>query len=285
MVPIVIFAHSRPEKLRRVIAAVKAQTVKPEAVIAVVDGPRSDGEAKLTRACVRDASAAGFTVISRDANLGCAASIMNGVNDVATGFSPSACPAFMVLEDDVVPASCWYESMLLLLVRYRDDPVVGSVGSFPSVLNGALDGYGHDVILSPRFSCWGWGCWTGAKWDAIYGDWASWSAGRGLGYDPAHLPGHGGGDIGGMICQSRPGTLWDGVVAGSHLHRGWLQAIPKWYLSNNIGADAHLGASRLHFMMTNNPLREQVPASFPPQSVLDASVSAAVCDYVRAMGS
>jgi hypothetical protein len=278
MIPLIIFAFNRPDKLRRVIAAVKQQTQKPDVVIGIVDGPRNDDDVNKIRRCCLEMETVADEIITSDRNLGCAANIMGGVNQIMERYG-----AAVVLEDDTLPARTWYEAMCSMLRHYVTDDVVGAVGSYPSILKGSLPGYQYDVLLSPRFSCWGWGTYQ-HKWHTVYDEWLKYRATGSAPFDLGSLPGHAGGDIANMIASHPPGQLWDGVLAGSFLHHGLLQAIPRYYLIHNIGADIHVSQSKIEFMLSNNVIEERVPIAYPPLS-LDADVGAAVRSYVNAMSN
>lgn len=279
MTPLIVFAFNRPDKLDRVLQAVWRQTTRPEKTIAFCDAPRNHQDAPKCQLVQRLLRSYGAEVHVRPHNFGCAGNIMYGVNEVAGQHS-----SFVVLEDDTLPAPHWYASMLLLLERYGEEKRVGAVGAFPSVLRGSLPDYPHDVLFSPRFSCWGWGSWA-SRWGTIFEEWSAYRGNQGLPFDPAYLPSHGGGDISGMLQNCPRGSLWDAMVAGTFLYHDWLQAIPSYYLVHNIGADIHLGQDRIDFMWANNPIQARVPGKFPPVVEMREDVNAAVRDYVRAMGS
>lgn len=276
MTPLIIVAFNRPKKLQRIIDAIKAQTKKPDRIIAILDGARNEQETALVVACRQALSTIADEIIERDRNHGCAANIMHGVIEVTDRYS-----RFALLEDDTLPANHWYESITKLLDHYESEPKVGAVGSFPSILNGSLPNYQHDTILSPRFSCWGWGSWS-AKWRTIHEIWTHYKANGSVPWDLAEMPGHAGYDIVGMLRNAPPGFLWDAVVAAAFLKLGLLHAIPRYYLTHNIGADLHLPESRIQFMWSHNPIQERVPQTFPPVE-LNEDVAAAVRAYVHAM--
>ncbi len=276
MTPLIIVAFNRPQKLRRVIDAVKAQTRKPDKVIGILDGPRNPEEAKSVAECKRELETIADHVYYRDQNYGCAANIMRGIAAVTREHE-----RFALLEDDTLPANHWYESITKLLDHYESEPTIGAVGSFPSVLTGSLKGYPSDVVLSPRFSCWGWGSWS-AKWQRIDNIWLQYKANGAFPSNISELPDHAGSDIAGMLRNCPPGFLWDAVVAGAFLKFGLLQAITRYYLTRNIGADVHLPESKIQFMWSHNLIEERVPQTFPPVE-FNGDVAAAVRAYVHAM--
>jgi glycosyltransferase involved in cell wall biosynthesis len=279
MTPLVIFCYNRPQMLEEVVKAVNAQTVKPPLVRVYVDGPQSTADRKSIKDCVQVANGlrCSKNIIENFVNLGCAMSIMRGVNSSLASYE-----SVVVLEDDVVPSPHWYEAMTALLNRYKDDPLVGAVGAFPSLLNGALPGYEHDVVFSSRFCPWGWGAWAD-KWNTVHTDWESYRSHH-LPWDLADMPNEAGGDIAQLIANHPHGKLWDGMVVGSFLMRNLKQACTRHYMVKNIGAGIHLDVSRLAFMYSQNPIEDKIPAKLPNLSDVSTSqIMAAVRSYVTKM--
>ena len=48
----------------------------------------------------------------------------------------------------------------------RSSADVFAVGGSPSLRADALPDYPYDVVLSPRFRCWGWATWAG-RWQRV----------------------------------------------------------------------------------------------------------------------
>lgn len=274
MTPLVLFSYRRPHLLVQVVKAITNQTQKPDHIIYCNDGPPD----QQTRACETLIDDIGIptTKIIRQVNHGCAPNIMSCLNELVNG-NIMSCDRFVVLEDDVVPANSWYQSMCILLNRYDGDPNVGAVGGFPSIMANRLRD--RDVIASPRFSCWGWGSWN-RKWLEASQDWYHYMNHARPPWDPLALPHHAGSDIGQMVAHSPPGTIWDGVMAGAFLHRKWLQVITRYYLTNNIGAGAHIPESSVQWMMDNSKMDDRIPTVLP-DAELHQEVCHAVCEYVN----
>jgi 2-polyprenyl-3-methyl-5-hydroxy-6-metoxy-1,4-benzoquinol methylase len=279
MVPIILFVFNRPEKTEQVLAAIQAQTRPPDRLIIFSDGPRysSDepGIAAVRRLC-GSVTSIDTEIRERASNLGCAVSILDGITSVLNAYDSA-----VILEDDTLPSLCMYESMCILLERYRKEPKVFSVGGFPHLLAGALPDYPYDVVLSPRFSCWGWGTWAD-RWHSISGAVRAFSNPFGC---AEQVPGLAGADLPGMVvtCEQHPGAYWDIPVTVLALHRQMLHALTRDYLVCNIGWDsgAH-GSPRSNekaFRDAHNRLTMTVPRTFPPV-VLDRPICEAVQEYL-----
>lgn len=269
MTPLVLFAYNRPDKLSLVLAALAAQTRRPSQVTAFLDGPPHQPGVRQCRTLL---ARHGCEVVERSENSGCARNISAGLSEAVSRFE-----RFAVLEDDTVPGAFWYETMCLLLDAYADDGSVAAVGGYPSIRAGHFAARPEDVIFIPRFSCWGWATWSHkiakSVQEALTGE---------LDWNPAALPGHAGHDIGPMILQHPPLTIWDGVIAGSFLAHGLYQAVTKYHLVENVGA-ASLSPHQAA-IMAENAIVDKLPASWPAAYHHDPEVCAAVCDYVRLMG-
>ncbi len=278
MVPLILFAFNRPQKLQLIVNAILGQSIKPHKIVAFLDGPREKPDHKPIAQCLQILESmrdrVDIEIMQRSVNVGCPRNIMNGVHTVASNFDK-----FVVLEDDTLPSGHWYEAMVSLLDAYNNSPEVVTVGSFPSVLSKSLDSYAPDVILSPRFSCWGWGSWS-SKWFRFYDDWWSHCQG-GQPWRFDGISGRGGHDIVNAMRFANPGQYWDVAMATTMLANNWKQAIPKWYMVRNIGADVHLEPARLDLMYSHNSVTDRVPVVLPGSTDFDDRVCDAVCDYVR----
>lgn len=287
MTPIVFFVFNRPETTEKVLSALAAQTVKPEKLIVVADGPRNDAERAKTdtvRALIRGVNWMEVSLVERGGNLGCTATILQGITEVFQTHDRA-----VIIEDDTPPSARFYEAMCAMLDRYERERTVFSVGGYPSIRADALPGYPFDVILSPRFSCWGWGTWAD-RWRDIE------PALRGAGIPfngPDELPAGVGMDLRRWVAARREGTdtSWDTRVALHSLHRAQLHALTRHYLVVNIagGTGTH-GSSApltktLELMRQHNVISDSVPARFPPveqRDDVDASVRRYVDDILAA---
>jgi len=283
--PCVLFAFNRPNKTNHVISALRSQTVMPPKLIVFSDGPQDSTDEQnvyAVRQIIHSIDWIDVELIERERNFGCAQNIIQGLTDVFQHHDRAA-----VLEDDTLPAAHWYESICLLLDNYANDPMVFSVGGYPSIKADALLDYPYDVILSPRFSCWGWGTWSN-QWQDILTELHNF---KNPFKNPDNIPRIAGSDLRESIrlVDERPGYYWDYPISLLCLHRGLLNALTRYYLVQNIGTDSgthgkHLSQAILRFIEENNRIEERLPASLP-QVILMDSISQAVQQYVNEINS
>lgn len=153
VVPVLIVAHRRLDKVRQVVEACVAHCVQD--VTVVIDGPRSLQEARLlddVEACVRDAPWPGEArVLRREQNLGVGLSV------------PAACDymflrhrAAIVLEDDCVPTSEFLRFAGKSLNAFASDRRIGLISGV-SLVPGL---HARAPVLLSRFPLtWGWATW------------------------------------------------------------------------------------------------------------------------------
>lgn len=279
--PVIFFAFNRPYLTQQVLAALVSQTIRPPVVIAFSDGPRSsvdETSVAAVRALLRNATALEIQLVEWGSNYGCVRNIVEGISTVLREF-----PAAIIVEDDVLPSPTFYEAMCRLLEHYQAMPNVFSVGGYPCLLPSALRGYAEDVILSPRFSCWGWATWAD-RWARVRD--------RILTYrpslaDPPAVPTQKGDDMAAAARMVRkyPGRYWDYPIALMSQENHWLHAHTKAYLTNNIGLEGGVNYRpnpRLKtFLAQTNPLAQQVPSRFP-EVALRPEVATAIRHFFAA---
>lgn len=281
MTPVVLFVFNRPNTTHQVISALSAQTIRPSRLIVFSDGARDLAEetkVKAVRDLIRSIDWATVQMHERKCNWGCAKNIIEGLTEVFKEY-----PQAVIIEDDVLPASHAYESLLLLLDHYASECQVFSVGGYPSIAPDALPDYQYDVILSPRFSVWGWGTWAD-RWQSILSDLHDFkSPFKSL----EDVPTHAGTDLAAALqqIQERPGFYWDLPIALLCLHRGLLHALTRYYLINNLGLSSgtHGSASPkvLDFFARHNAISERLPALYPPV-FLQEDICQAIQQYLKA---
>jgi hypothetical protein len=278
-VPVVLFVFNRPETTARVLAALKGQSARPREVLVFADGPRHAEDApkvEEVRNLVRAVDWAEVRLTARERNLGCAPNIIGGLTEVFTRR-----PEAIVIEDDTLPAAHFCEAMQRMLAHYRSSTDVFAVGGYPSLRADALPDYPYDVVLSPRFSCWGWATWAG-RWKRVSDALPSFANPFGA---PESVPLTAGADMPAMAraVAARPGFYWDIPVSLLCLRHGWLQAITRHYLVTNIGtASGTHGATDLNtsYLNRHNVVRDERPERMAPPAP-DARVAAAVQRYVE----
>jgi len=169
-VPVAFFVYNRPEHTRRTLEALQRNKLAKQTDLFVFsDAPRIDavsGSVDKVRSYVRNID--GFhsvTVVERERNLGCAASIIDGVTDIVGRYGK-----VIVVEDDIITSPYFLCFMNETLAYYQDDKKVFSVGgySFPPKSMPVPSSYKQDVYFIPRSCSWGWGtwndCWKDVDW-------------------------------------------------------------------------------------------------------------------------
>lgn len=170
-VPVAFFVYNRPEHTRRTFEALQRNKLAEQTDLFVFsDAPRMDAVSEsVNKVRVYIRGIDGFrsvTVVERERNLGCAASIIDGVTEVVRRDGK-----VIVVEDDIVTSPYFLCFMNEALTYYQDDKKVFSVGgyNFPPRLMPVPSSYKHDVYFIPRSCSWGWGTWSD-RWDHV--DWA-----------------------------------------------------------------------------------------------------------------
>jgi hypothetical protein len=155
-VPVVIIIFRRPEQTRRLVDALRI--VKPKRVYVIADGARAgvEGETELvlaTRAEINriDWDSEVIKVYS-DSNLALRERVLSGLDYVFEREHEA-----IILEDDCIPASSFFEFSGQLLERYREDQAVGMIsGSNFSPSANLPSSY---FFYSGSF-IWGWATWA-----------------------------------------------------------------------------------------------------------------------------
>lgn len=154
--PVALFVHARPEHTRHTLAALAAnQLAASTRLVVFADGARNEAESRLvsaTRAVVQSAS--GFLdveLVSRDANLGLATNIADGISRVCGQYG-----RVIVLEDDILTAPQFLTFMNQALGRYQHEPRVWHINGWNYPMN--VKGL-PSVFLWRLMHCWGWATW------------------------------------------------------------------------------------------------------------------------------
>ncbi len=168
LAPIALFAYQRPDHLRRVLQSLAAN---PEAAASELyvfsDAPRDSGAAagvEAVRGVLRGARGfARLTPVLRDANLGLARSIIDGVGRLCDSHE-----RVIVLEDDLEVAPYFLAYMNSALERYADEERVASIHGYVYPVSEALP----ETFFLRGADCWGWATWRRA-WRLFEPDGAS----------------------------------------------------------------------------------------------------------------
>lgn len=157
--PVLFIIFNRPEIAKKSFEQIK--NTRPNRLFIASDGPRKNitGEKALvedTRKLILDSidwECEVYTLF-RETNLGCGLGVFSAINwffeNVEFG---------VILEDDCVAQSTFFEYAYQMLIRYRDDDRIGMISGTNPI---ALKDYPYSIIFSKYKSCWGWGTWRRA---------------------------------------------------------------------------------------------------------------------------
>lgn len=228
LVPCAVFAFNRPEKLKRVLAALRTQDI--DHLIVFVDGPRDGADVGLVQQCrniAREVDWVEKELHFREHNYGLPGLIDNistvlGMYDVA-----------VFVEDDCLPMPAFYSFVRRALTRYEAEERVFSIGGYQPVPYTYFRDYPYSLVSCARFTCWGWATWQD-RWEEIRPYLSRW---RELFDGLENVPDVAGRDIGPMArrhAQARSPS-WDVQVAISALWLEKLHLLPTKGLVRNIG--------------------------------------------------
>ncbi|MDE7055649.1 MAG: hypothetical protein K2O64_00135, partial [Lactobacillus sp.] len=135
------------------------------------DGPRTEEEKKntdLVRAIAHDTTGfASTTVIERDKNLGCAGSVIKGMEDMFSIYGE-----LIIIEDDVLCSPYTLQFLNRCLKKYEQEDTVFNISAWspPLKKTETFSYYPYDIYFIPRFECTG--CWASWKnrWQRINWD-------------------------------------------------------------------------------------------------------------------
>lgn len=154
--PIVLFVYNRLEHTRRTIEALKQNILSEDSdLIVFSDAPKTAGRVELVREVrkyIREIE--GFktvTIVERDANLGLARSIIDGVTTIVNKYG-----RIIVLEDDMVTTPYFLTYMNEALEKYADDERVVSIHGYVYPVALPLP----EAFFLPGADCWGWATWS-----------------------------------------------------------------------------------------------------------------------------
>ncbi len=165
LAPVVLFVYNRPRHAARTIEALAANPSATASDLTVFsDAPKRPADRKAVddvRSLVRGIK--GFksvSVVEREANLGLAGSVIDGVTRVV-----NRCGKVIVLEDDLVVSPFFLEFMNRSLDFYEQEAKVISVHGYVYPVDGPLP----ETFFLKGADCWGWATWK-RGWDLFEPD-------------------------------------------------------------------------------------------------------------------
>lgn len=159
---IALFSFNRPDLFQRTLTALSRNQLADKTSLTIFcDGPRHEKDEPGTRA-VRELAkkAQGFAsveVVERPKNMGCAASIIDGLTEMFRLHE-----RLIVIEDDIVTSPYTLRFLSEGLARYADNEQVFNIAAWtpPHIARNLPTEYPYDVYAIPRFNCsGGWASW------------------------------------------------------------------------------------------------------------------------------
>lgn len=237
--PIAIFAFNRPDHLGVTLEALAANRLAGESHLTIFcDAARGAKDAEGCHRVVEVAqNAVGFasvTVVQREANHGCAASVIRGTTEMFSRYE-----RLIVIEDDIITSPLTLAYLNQALEEYQRVPAVFSISAWapPQRMLRVPDRYRFNSYFIRRFHCWGWASWRD-RW--VSNDWSV------PGYadyrdDAAMRAAHaeGGLDLPSMLDAQMAGRIdsWAIRAEYTRFRFGGLTLYPRVPLVRNIGMD------------------------------------------------
>lgn len=271
--PCVVFAFNRPDKLRRVLDALRPQGIKR--LVIFVDGPRKPEELAQVEACRElarkvDWSNTALHLWEENRGLG------GLVDNISLVFETY--PQAVFVEDDCLPSPGFYEFMRQALEVYSGAAKVFSIGAYQPLSLSYFENDRRAVVSGARFTCWGWGTWSD-RWQALRPDIDHFAD---LYDGLEHVPEIAGADLQGMaraVAAKKIGESWAVKVAISSMHRRWVHLLATRGLVRNIGLDRsgiHGGLTNIlsGWRLLNQNVVERLPDGLEWPEAVDLD-----CDY------
>jgi hypothetical protein len=241
--PVAIFIFNRPENTKRVFEIVAA--IRPARLLVIADGPRRDKKGE-TQLCEEARSV--FENIDwpcelqtnySETNLGCKQRMASGFGWVFSHVSEA-----ILLEDDCLPDTTFFNFCSEMLARYRDDERINMVRG--SNLLGGQRVTSDSYYFSRLYNTWGWATWARA-WSHYDVEMREWPSLRDSGWLERQLEGEAIVQITRRLFdETYAGRIdtWDYQWAFSGWLRGSMAIIPENNLITNIGFGE--GATHTH---------------------------------------
>lgn len=159
LAPIVLFVFRRPDHTARLLESLSRNAeISRSTLYVYCEGSRSEADqpaVDATRELVRAYTCAGtLQVIERERNLGCAASILAGIDEVLARHD-----RIIVLEDDLILSPQFLQYMNAALTRYSGSDRVMHVSGYAFAPDPERP---VSAGMMPFIASWGWGTWARA---------------------------------------------------------------------------------------------------------------------------
>ncbi|MFM8321704.1 MAG: hypothetical protein ACKOC5_12390 [Chloroflexota bacterium] len=283
--PVVVFGFNRPEKLRRVLHALRTQAV--DRLVVFIDGPRTEADRPAVAACqalARSVDWAPSELHLWAENRG-QQKLLDNINLVLEKY-----PWAIILEDDCLPMPGFYVFMRRALERYWEDGRVFSIGGYQplpaSHFTSTVPPDRRALAPSARFIGWGWATWR-ERWQAALPDILHFDT---LLDGQAQLSDIAGADLQQWARDTARGQMpwnWDVQVAAAAVARRQVHLLATRGLVRNIGMDAtgiHAARARAlrDLFLQNRNLVREMPSGLemPEDTRLDLDYAAALRHFM-----
>ena len=278
--PVALFVYRRPEHTARLLASLKANKQSADSTLYVFsDAPACEADrisVLEVRALLRELGGfARVILIEREENFGCAANIIDGLNQVFWEHD-----RVIVVEDDLnlSPHFLTYMNQALDTYREREEIISISAASPPPRDLGKTDWSSRDVYLAPRSSPWGWATWrdrwAGINWELPRYSYQRWRP------EWRRRMARGGSDLLFMLDDQMAGKIDSWNVRFNHAQAmaGSYSLYPRYSYVRNVGLDGsgvHCRASDRHDVKLDQALEESLmPSDIQPEKDLMRAVKA-----------
>lgn len=161
LAPVVVFVYNRADHARATLTHLSNNHLAGESDLYVYCDNAKNEKAQeavdAVRAIVdefaRSSRFKRVTVVKANKNKGLAASIIDGAGEILEKYGK-----IIVVEDDLITSDDFLTYMNSALDFYENNPKIWSISGYTFPLK-SLNGYPHDIYMSPRGCSWGWATW------------------------------------------------------------------------------------------------------------------------------
>ena len=168
-VPVLLLVYNRPKKTSRVLESIA--TYQPRKLYIAGDGPKNADDNQLIEETRKRALEIPWDckihTLFRSENLGCKGAVSQGINWFFENEEMG-----IVLEDDCLPDTSFFQFCEELLIKYKADTRLGMISGTNQFANQIS--IGHSYFFASNASIWGWATWRRAwkSYDVKMSDWA-----------------------------------------------------------------------------------------------------------------
>lgn len=255
-IPVILFAHARPNHLRQTLNCLRDNRVP--LIYAFSDGPHTSGKESAVLEVRRILCAIDWCEVmlcERKTNLGLGRSILAGVTEVLHKHKSA-----IIFEDDLVCVPGTYDYLCAALQHYQDDSRVMSVTGWTHQLV-TPKGITDQPYFDGRAECWIWGTWARA-WKGMDTDAKTlMEKCKTQGIDIYRF----GADLSAMAEVELQQNIWAVRFLYWHILNSGLCLRPPWSMVEHIGYDTSATNARNESWLRNWPLKPcpSIPKQWP----------------------